>query len=96
MIAAWLEYFPEKSDWCRNEQVCQGRKSVKRFERSNGLDTALYKNKPFGFMMMINFSCGSILKVRDSMKILVTCADTNSHRIIEYFSKILFGVIYHK
>ena len=32
--------------WCRNEQVCQGRKSVKRFERSDGLDTALYKNIP--------------------------------------------------
>ena len=29
---------------CRNEQVCQERKSVKRFEQSNGLDTALYKN----------------------------------------------------
>ena len=25
------------------------RKSVKRFERSNGLDTALYKNIPFPF-----------------------------------------------
>ena len=23
-IAAWLESFPEKSSWCRNEQVCQG------------------------------------------------------------------------
>ena len=61
VIAAWLECFPEKSDWCRNEQVCQGRKSVKRFDRSNGLDTALYKNKPFSFMMMINYSCGSIV-----------------------------------
>ena len=43
-IAAWLECFQEKPSWCRNEQVCQGRKSVKRFERSNGPDTALYKN----------------------------------------------------
>ena len=42
-IAAWLEYFQQKLSWCRNEQVWQGRKSVKRFERSNGLDTALYK-----------------------------------------------------
>ena len=42
-IAAWLECFQEKPSWCRNEQVCQGRISVKRFERSNGLDTALYK-----------------------------------------------------
>ena len=43
-IAAWLECFQEKPSWCRNEQVCQGKKSVNRFERSNGLDTALYKN----------------------------------------------------
>ena len=27
-------------------QVCQGRKSVKHFERYNGLDTALFKNIP--------------------------------------------------
>ena len=47
LIAVWLECFPEKPSWCRNEQVCQGRKSVKRFERCNGLDTALYKNIPF-------------------------------------------------
>ena len=33
--------FQEKPSRCRNEQVCQGRKSVKRFERSNGLITAL-------------------------------------------------------
>ena len=33
------------------EQVCQGRaKSVKRFERSNGLDTALYKNYLYFFI----------------------------------------------
>ena len=44
VIAAWLECFQEKPSWCRNEQVCQGRKGVKRFERYNGLDTALYKN----------------------------------------------------
>ena len=42
-FAAWLECFQEKPSWCRNEQVCQGRKSVKHFERSNVLDTALYK-----------------------------------------------------
>ena len=44
VIAAGLECLPEKSSWCRNEQVCHGRKSVKRFERSNGFDTSLYKN----------------------------------------------------
>ena len=43
-IVAWLECFQEKPSWRRNEQVCQGRKRVKRFERSNGLDAALYKN----------------------------------------------------
>ena len=42
VIAAWLECFQEKPSWCRNEQICQGQ-SVKRFERSNGLDAALYK-----------------------------------------------------
>ena len=42
VIGALLECFPEKPSWCRNEQVCQGSKSVKSFERSNGLDTALY------------------------------------------------------
>ena len=41
LIAAWLECFLEKSSWCRNEQVCQGGWSEKRFERSNRLDTAL-------------------------------------------------------
>ena len=48
-LAAWLECFQEKPSWRRSEQVCQGRKSVKRFERSNGLDTALYKNIPLPF-----------------------------------------------
>ena len=23
VIAAWLECFPEKPNWCRNEQVCK-------------------------------------------------------------------------
>ena len=41
IIAAWLECFPEKLSWCRNEH--RSVKSVKRFEWSNGLDTALYK-----------------------------------------------------
>ena len=47
--AASLECFQEKPSWCRNEQVCQGMISVKRFERSNGLDTAVYKNIPLPF-----------------------------------------------
>ena len=28
VIAAWLECFPEKLSWCRNEQVCQGGQKV--------------------------------------------------------------------
>ena len=35
----------EKSSWCRNEQVCQGVK-CNNFERSNGLDSALYIKHP--------------------------------------------------
>ena len=31
----------EKSSWCRNEQGCQG---VKRYDRSNGLDTCAIKH----------------------------------------------------
>ena len=27
-LAAWLECFPEKPSWCRNEQVCQGGQKV--------------------------------------------------------------------
>ena len=46
-IASSLECFQEKPSWCQNEQVCQGRKSVKHFERSNGLDTVLYKTIPY-------------------------------------------------
>ena len=43
----------EVSSWCRIEQVCQGEaKNVKRFERSNGLDTALYKNYLFTFFIV--------------------------------------------
>ena len=28
VIAGWLERFPEKSSWCRNEQVCQEAKGL--------------------------------------------------------------------
>ena len=42
LMVCHTECFPEKPSLCRNEQVCQwGAKSLKRFERSNGLDTAL-------------------------------------------------------
>ena len=43
VIAAWLDCFQEMPSWCRNEQISHGRKSVKPFEWSNGLDTVLYK-----------------------------------------------------
>ena len=48
VIAAWLECFPKKPSWCQNGQ----RESVKHFERSNGLDTALYKNIPLPFSLV--------------------------------------------
>ena len=42
--------FLEKLSRCLTEHVCQGSNSlcvsVKRFEQSSGLDTALYKNLP--------------------------------------------------
>ena len=52
-----LECFPEKPSWCRTEQVCQGgAKSVNRFdfERSDRLDTALYKNYLYLFILFQN------------------------------------------
>ena len=48
VIGAWIECFPEESSLCQNEQVCkEGQKLKKCFERSNELDTTLYKNIPF-------------------------------------------------
>ena len=38
--------FPREAELVAEQQVSQGRKSVKRFEWSNGLDTTLYKNIP--------------------------------------------------
>ena len=43
-VPACLECLPEKSSWCRNEQVSQG---VRCFERSNELDTVLCGNDTF-------------------------------------------------
>ena len=59
-IAAWLECFQEKSSWSWNEQVCQGRISVTRFERSNGLDTALSKNIPLPLPLCVASITGTI------------------------------------
>ena len=46
-IAAWLECFQEKPRTVSELTGLPGEESVKRFERSNGLDTALYKTIPF-------------------------------------------------
>ena len=45
-IAAWLECFQEKPITVSERTGLPGEESVKRFERSNGLDTALYKTIP--------------------------------------------------
>ena len=55
------ECFPEKSSWCWNEHACQGTKSVKGVELSNGLATALYKNTAFltfSYPLMYPGRCG--------------------------------------
>ena len=61
-IAAWPECFQEKPSWCRNEHVCQGRKSVKRFERSNGLDTALYNNYLYLYLYLFIMQAFSVFR----------------------------------
>ena len=80
VIAAWLESIPEKSRWCRDDQVCQGRKSVERCERSNGLDTALYKNIPFLYnshvcLWLQNFCEAVVPLIEESsqLKAIVSC-----------------------
>ena len=45
-IAAWLECFPEKPSWCRNEQVCQGGQKVYS-ALSGPMDWILYKKYLF-------------------------------------------------
>ena len=57
VIAASLECFHEKPSWCRNEQICQRRKSAKRFERSNGLDMHLIKSTFFTLILPLTVSC---------------------------------------
>ena len=68
VVAAWLDIFPEKSSWCRNEQVCQRSKSVKHPGRSNGLDTALYKNLP----VYLDFISATIAAISNVAIILAT------------------------
>ena len=72
VIATWLECFQEKSSWCRNKQVCQGRKTVKSFERSNELDTALYKNYLYIFLpLSLQYKCSN---------------DNNDMRMVVYYA----------
>ena len=51
-IAAWLECFQEKPRTVSEWTGLPGEESVKRFERSNGLDTALYKTTPLPFYLL--------------------------------------------
>ena len=48
-IAAWLECFQEKPRTVSELTGLPGEESVKRFERSNGLDIALYETIPLPF-----------------------------------------------
>ena len=52
---------PGEAELVQNEQVCQGAKSVKRFERANGRDTALYKNILYLFYINSIWSSGIVI-----------------------------------
>ena len=54
-IAAWLECFQEKPRTVSEWTGLPGEESVKRFERSNGLDTALYKTIPLPFTFYMTY-----------------------------------------
>ena len=58
-IAAWLECFQGKPRTVSEWKGLPGEESVKRFERSNGLDTALYKTIPLPLesMCFLSFRC---------------------------------------
>ena len=53
VIAALLECFQEKAEDGIGMKIFASGLSVKRFERSNGLDTVLYKNKPLPFTFLL-------------------------------------------
>ena len=56
-----VRMLPREAVLVSKSTVLPGRaKSVKRFERSNGLDTALYKNTVFFYSYIIFFSCRKI------------------------------------
>ena len=54
-IAAWLECIQEKPRTVSEWTGLPGEESVKRFERFNGLDTALYKTIPLPFYFTLSF-----------------------------------------
>ena len=57
VIASRLEWFPEKSSWFWNEQVCQGDMLSATVERYKGLDTALYKIINTFVFITLNYTC---------------------------------------
>ena len=64
-IAAWLECFQEKPRTVSEWTGLPGEESVKRFERSNGLDTALYKIIPLPLPLPFIIVLSGLLDVRD-------------------------------
>ena len=63
-IAAWLECFQEKPRTVSEWTGLPGEESVKRFERSNGLDTALYKTIPFFLPFFLKHNRRSAVRKR--------------------------------
>ena len=55
-IAAWLECFQEKQVGVGMNRSARGGK-CKLFERSNGLDTALYKTIPLPYLYYMRAMC---------------------------------------
>ena len=82
---AWLECFPEKLRWCWNEQVCQG-VTCKRFERFNGLDTALYKTYLYIFFQ--EFACnGTVVEHPEYGEVIQLQGDQRQH-ISQFLKKV--------
>ena len=67
---------PETPSWRRNEHVCQGGgQSVKLSERSDGPDTALYKNYLYIYLRKYERECKN--------------APTINHKIIHAYTQTL-------
>ena len=82
-IAAWLECFQEKPRTVSEWTGLPGEESVKRFERSNGLDTALYKIIPF--LPFNSSSCNKVIYTAEAnvliskskVRIILICPKIN-------------------